>query len=416
MVKALTTDDGDRAARLVDGVLVLDGFLEDDPTVLAVLKEANDGLESGVHTLLGMGARLAELGRTTLDTAGFERVVSGLADEFGETVADAVTRITTTADELVGEENGTLSVLLRQVRNDLASQLETLFDEDSKTSALARMEVVFATAAETHARSLKKAFDPTNDDSPLGRMRADLLATVSTQCGLVLTQLTELASGLSAQQARNDTMKLTAIKGFPYEDQVHAQLERMAIAHGDLARQTGHEPGTTGRWVGDEVVELAAQDTNGRRVAMTFEAKHQALTLRKTNEELDLALTNREAAVAVAVFASQGQAPTSIPFSFHRDKAVCVYDPDDGDERALWLAYMWARMVARRSIETLPEDVDIAEADGAIVVACEALGRITTVKGYHTKARNSIDLAASELDAMRGEVDRALGRVRTALG
>lgn len=96
---------------------------------------------------------------------------------------------------------------------------------------------------------------------------------------------------------------------------------------------------------------LAGEDTGGRRVAVAFEMKNQRLTLPGIRQELERAVENRDAVVAVAVFASSDQAPSTLSVSTHGDKAVCVYDPDDGDERSLALAFMWARMTARRTIE-----------------------------------------------------------------
>lgn len=384
-------------ARIEDGQLVLDGFVESDDAVLAVLKEVED-LEAAVSMLLELGARAQRVTAATLDSLVVERTFERLISGFDLSLAGAL--------EQIGE-----------VTSGVVDELEAVFDEDSKTSAQARIEKAIATGAAAHLTSLRKVLDPASEDSPLARLKAEILASVSTQLGLVLKQLSELASGLSAEAARNEAMKLTAIKGFPYEDQVHAVLEGIATSHGDLARQTGHEPGATGRKVGDEVVELAPEDTGGQRVAITFESKHQPLTLRKIHEELDLAIDNREASAAVAVFACQAQAPTSVPFSFHGDRAICVYDPDEGDDGALWLAYMWARWTALRSIErTENEERDLDEAEAAIAEASQALARVTTIKTALTRARNGIDQAGPEVEALRDELQAALGRLRLALG
>ena len=80
--------------------------------------------------------------------------------------------------------------------------------------------------------------------------------------------------------------------------------------------------------------------------------------MRKTMAELDEALCNRDALAAIAVFRSQEQAPTSVPFQHFDDKAIVVFDPDDEDESALRLAYMWARWTVRKGL-AVSEEVEI---------------------------------------------------------
>ena len=67
-------------------------------------------------------------------------------------------------------------------------------------------------------------------------------------------------------------------------------------------------------------------------------------------EELDAALANRDALAAIAVFSAQDEAPTSVPFHHTGNKAIVVFDAEDGDDSALRLGYMWARWVVRREL------------------------------------------------------------------
>ena len=120
-------------------------------------------------------------------------------------------------------------------------------------------------------------------------------------------------------------------------------------------------PGVAGTQKGDEIVTLNPDDANGYEARFALEAKSRKLTMRNTLKELDDALENRDALAAIAVFTTQEQAPTSVPFHYAGNKAIVVLDKEGVDDAALRLAYMWARWVVRRELCGAPADeLDIA--------------------------------------------------------
>ena len=148
----------------------------------------------------------------------------------------------------------------------------------------------------------------------------------------------------------------TTAKGFDYEDVVDECLGFLAAGYGDLAEVTATQSGSRASHVGDEVVTLNRDDTHGAEARFVLEMKNRPLNMRKTMAELDEALANRDALAAVAVFRSQEQAPTAVAFQHFDDKAIVVLDPDDGDDSALRLAYMWARWTVRKQLTVSDQD------------------------------------------------------------
>ena len=105
------------------------------------------------------------------------------------------------------------------------------------------------------------------------------------------------------------------------------------------------------------------------------------------------------------MFRSQEQAPTSVPFQHFDDKAIVVLDPDDGDDSALRLAYMWARWTVRRGLATgEQEGLDLERIHCLLDDAARALERHTAIKRFHTQAKKSIDQAAEQVRDLVGEV------------
>ena len=197
---------------------------------------------------------------------------------------------------------------------------------------------------------MKGLITPEIDDSPIGRLKKELVDTMQREVGDVADEVRRVTEHLGIVDATADAYEHTTAKGFDYEDFVDECVGELAAGYGDLAACTANEPGSCASKVGDEVVTLNRDDTHGVEARFTLEMKNRTLNMRKTLAELDQALANRDALAAIAVFRSQEQAPTSVPFQYNDDKAIVVLDPDDGDESALRLAYMWARWTVRRRL------------------------------------------------------------------
>ncbi len=402
------------AVRISGGDVIINGLVEDDPGVVALVEEALDP-DRAVRACLQIGARASIVAGASLDSLEMEKVFGELVDGFGATVGEAVAQIVGTAEGLVDEEDGPFPLMLRQLKGDLATQLDALFDPDSKSSALARMEKVFADAASLHTKSMKAVLDPSDEKSPLGQWKAEVLGTVREQVGLVLTQVTEMAAATAASQTQAKTFALTAVKGQTFEEDLHPVIAELAARHGDLAEHVGAQSGSAGTKRGDEVVHINEADTGGRSCAIVFEAKDRKLGMRKIMDELDEAIENRAAACAVAVFAHPAQSPTAVPFTYSGNKGIVVLDSDTPSAQALELAYMWARWEARKALAADVDALDVARIEAAICDAHRALARVSTVRRCHTTAKKQIDQAAAEVDALVCDVETTLAAVRLEL-
>jgi hypothetical protein len=415
MVQALQIEqEGRTAVRVEHGLVLIEDLVEDDPGVVALVDAASDPA-GAVRACLQIGARATTAAGASLDTLVVEKAFDELTSGFSATVTDAVTRIVGTTEGLVDSESGPLPAMLGEIKGQLNTQLDALFDPESKSSALARMEVVFADAATLQARSVRAVLDPADEQSPLGRWKAEVLAVLREQVGLVLGQLTEVAASVAAGDARAEAFRLTALKGQSFEDELHPLISALASRHGDLAEHVGHQGGAAGNKRGDEVVTLSEDDTGGRACAFVFEAKHRKLSMRKIMAELDEAMDNRAAAAAIAVFAEPGQSPTAVPFTYFANKAIVVLDPDAPNAQTLELAYMWARWVARKALEIETSALDVDRIEAIMSDARRGVARISSIRRCHTTAKRQIDAASCEVDALISDVDGALSALALEL-
>jgi hypothetical protein len=393
---------------VADGVVYVRELEEHDPEVVRVVAESEDSV-AAIRQCLRIGARALRAAHVTVDVDVIERSFQALETRFESRVTDAVDEIARTTSDLLDEDNGALTGTLSAFRAEFDQLLGDTFDASSKLSVITKIE-------ELVLCTMKGLITPEIDDSPIGRLKKELVDTMQREMGDVADEVRRVTEHLGIRDATADAYEHTTSKGFDYEDVVDECVGALAAGYGDLAACTGNESGSCASKVGDEVVTLNRDDTHGVEARFTLEVKNRTLNMRKTLAELDQALANRDALAAIAVFRSQEQAPTSVPFQYNDDKAIAVLDPDDGDDSALRLAYMWARWTVRRRLAVGEQPgLDLERIAGLLEDACRALERHTAIKRFHTQARKSIDQAGEQVNDMVGEVHDTLDDLEAEL-
>lgn len=406
----ITPDHHEPTVTISDGMLLLYGFTEPDPEVVRAI-EAHQDPELAVHACLQIGARALRATQATLDTGIVEKAFAGLVAGLDKAASDHVEKVITSTDALVGDDNGAVPALLRSILDEAAGKVAGLFDPDSRSSAVAVLREAFENAAVEHLSATRRALDPDNGDSPLGRWKTEVTDMLHQQLGLVLTQITEVAAAVAA---RAEGRALTSVKGFDLEERLHLAVSQIACRYGDLAEQVGTASGAKGSKVGDETVRLNPDDTGGQPLAVVFEAKARRLSMTRTLDELERALANRQAQAAVAVFDHAANAPTCVPFTYFDNKAIVVLD-DATDDRVVELAYLWARTHAREAAAGPGDGLDPARMGEAIGDIGRALQKASVIRRGLSSAGNGIRQAGEQLDAMDLDITEALARLRRML-
>lgn len=393
---------------VADGVVYVRELDESDDEVVRIVAESDDPVAAVSHCLR-VGARALRAAHVSVDVDVIERSFGELEARFGARVSDAVDEIARASSGLLDAEDGALTGTLASFHGELEQLLGDTFDADSKSSVLANIEqLVLAT--------MKGLITPEIADSPIGRLKAELVDTVQREVGEIAEEVRRVTDHLGILDATDEVYEQTTAKGFDYEDLVDECVATLAAGYGDLAEVTAKQSGSNASLVGDEVVTLNRDDTHGTEARFVLEMKNRALNMRKTMAELDEALCNREALAAIAVFRSQDQAPTAVPFAHFDDKAIVVLDPDDEDDSALRLAYMWARWIVRKGLAIGEEsEIDLERVRCLLDDASRALERHTAIKRFHTQAKKSIDQAADQVRDLVGDVHESLEALDTEL-
>ena len=218
---------------------------------------------------------------------------------------------------------------------------------------------------------------------------------VSAEVERLLALLSERISGIADLSRMR--AQVSAAVGLGFEASIAPALDACFAPFGDELEATGATPGVADEKTGDYVVTLNPRDIGGRERRIVFELKRrrQRPSLQAALKELDRAMLNRDAQVAVMVFAHRSQAPLQGKClrAFHGNRVMVVWDPEGepGSELALEVAAQLARTLA---IAAEREDLTLDRA-----LLAERLDAITNVIERGSAIKRGISTARRGLKA-----------------
>ena len=409
---------GDRVA--------VDGLVIDDECAVRLVREREEGGDDPVKTVVDaveIGARVLDREQAGANAefvkTEFEKAATELNSQFTDRAREVAEFFNTRVDQVFGPENG-----------HLQRELEKLFSDGSATSVQNRVREL---VQETMARSredLMKQFSSADGANPLAEFKAGVIRTLSAA---EERQLEAQRLQLEAQQKQLEKMgqleqqlqalrlekeKLEEVeaerergtaKGRTFEEAVADAVDAIAVAQGDVAEAVGDLKEATGK-VGDVVVSIDA--CNGpARGRIVIEAKDRRLSPRDALNELDRALVERSADVALLVVPSDDEVPSKMQQlrEYNGDKVIVVYEPEGGS-LALEVAYRLARtrVLMKRSDA---EGIDASAVSDTAERALAALTEERRIKNQLTGAKTGIDKAYSMVEDMSARVRSLLQEI-----
>jgi len=400
---------GEPTATIESGELVLDGFHERDPQVLALAKEA-ENLDALVHDLLAVGGRALTAAQATTDVAVVEKAFGDMTSTFTRGLDDFTDELEVKTKELLDGDDGALPRSFGEFKANLEELLGDTFDPDSKQSVIATFEQVMRNSTVDHLKAMRALIDPDNDESPLGRYRSEIVKSVEKETAKLQKAVDELKTQLAVDETKARMFELTTKKGFTFEDELEASLIEICQPHGDIAERVGGTPGARGK-KGDFQINLNPDDSAGQDVCFTLEAKNQQKSLRDILKELDGCIANRGALAGIAVFAKHEQCPGESPFQAYGNRALVVFDPNEQTDLALRLAVAWGRWVVRRQLSADTDSIDLDRIGSLIDCARQAMRTQSTIDRALTTSANKIGEAKGHLASLVAGVEAVLASI-----
>ncbi len=389
-------ESGNRDRVTVAGATVRIESLVLEDAVLADLVRRSDDPVGLIERIIAVGTRgVASMG-ATLDLADVEARIRQTARE---TSAASEARVA----EMLTEARVAITRLLDPTAKDsftsttieeFAAWRDGLFErfdperESSHTGrTIAAVASLLGPGGALESR-LTEALDPNRSGSGMGQI-ADLLER----------RIGEIRELVAEERGRTEEAERGTMKGFEYEDEIEEALRSCARQMGATVERTSKTPGGIDRVVGDFVVEF---DT-GVRVAIEAKNKRN-LSLTGSSgilEELDLAMSNRDATVAICVSKDPDAFPREVgPINVY-GRRVLVSDPGDGT--MVWVALRWARQLAAQSSSSTLEFDAQAVRDG-LQRLNQLAERFRSNRSHLTQIKSSVVAVHESLGDMRRDL------------
>ena len=387
---------GDGAPR----TLVVEHLVIDDPEVLHVLgRYPEDEHGAVVAHMLAVGARgLRSMGLSVglddIDSRvrrSFEEAATRAQVALAEALQDIVDRATHELDpQRIDSAAGQTLGELDRWRRQLLDGLDPERPESHPGRLLSMLEETVGEHGALELR-IRQLLDPHGSDSASAALATALTA-----------RLAEVRDLIAEDRGRRQEAARGTQKGVEFEDVLETRLRELAAVHGWWVERTSAAAGAlhADSKVGDLVVHLDDQ------TRIVVEAKTTArITLtgpRGILSELDRAMVNRRADMAVCVSAEDAF-PTEVgAFGVYGDRILTV---DDGTGAMLAVALRWARFsLAMKSDRSATDEVDREAVAERLQRIRGLIKRFSGTKRSLTQISNSVDEVRQSLDVIRVDV------------
>jgi len=252
---------------------------------------------------------------------------------------------------------------------------------------------------------LQAALDPDADGTPTNRLKLQLIERIDS-----------LRDKLVEEAGAQEERQLSPRKGEDFENTVAEMLDDTVYRTNDSVRHTGTKEGDTGEKVGDHVITLGE---TGQRIVI--ESKSEAdYNEPKIRDQLNRALENRSADVAIFVSESESYVPNKVGYFQEFDKqrlAVCLSedDDDDLDRGFLQVGLNWARMRAIEERVDTGTSLDPETVQARVENVRQRVEQVSEVKKKCSSITDTAEQIKSELDELRDDVTDDLNQITAEL-
>jgi hypothetical protein len=335
----LPLDDPVPAVRAIDDRLVIERLEVHDAGAARVVREQAKKKRSPAETVsraIEIGARLIESEGTAANVdyvrAELERQLRPFAERLGGVIEE-------------GQE-------------EFAERLASNFDSERSGSVQQQIREMLITAMEHQRTQLAKQFSAQDGANPLADFKQGVVRAVQssqeaqlreraedrTRIEALTEEVTALRERLGAKEELEAEQSRGTAKGRDFEERVHALLDEIATARGDVAHHVGDQAGETRGKKGDTVIELGA-GTGPCLAKIAFDPKDSQLTRPRAWEVLNGSLDDRGADYAVLVVATEENVPakTHSLVEYEGNKLIVAVDREEPERNILEAAYGIAR-------------------------------------------------------------------------
>lgn len=289
--------------------------------------------------------------------------------------------------------------LMKNLENQskgIKDTIEKTLDIESNSSSLGKMRILFEDYFDKRKGKIGDLLSPFEDDSPIKKLKDEIFKKIQ-----------DLRDELMKEKTVGEMTEKTTLKGGKFEEVVLESIEDFCSEYEDKVIFVGENLGKTNK-IGDIAVDIDG-DENKRVI---IECKDSSsYSHKKTIDEINDAIKNRNAKFGIFLFKSQSQIPSALePMKITNDYIITSFD-----NYGLYFAFRVARLFVERGTKdkqkTIPIDEIQKEVEGLKI-------KLLDFKNIHTKLTqidNASDYIKENIERIKKDIENGLSSIKELL-
>ncbi|MCK5283503.1 MAG: hypothetical protein KAK00_08925 [Nanoarchaeota archaeon] len=328
--------------------------------------------------------------------------------------------------EYFDKKNGKLQEIMGDYFDNDAGKIKKLldksFDIDNKNSAFSRLLKEIKENTDIEEEKIQELLDSTKTDSPLKLLKEQIFEKFKNLKEEDLKGLDEKLKAMREDELkdiRDEVLRQKAIeeekdkgtqKGYDFEENVYELLEEISSFYEDKICQVGGVYSGRGK-VGDICVDLDC-NANKKIVIECKDSSSYKGSTKKTLDEINKAIKNRNAKFGIFVFAKKDQMPPSLrPIKITDTYIVTCFEKEN-----LYIAYRLAKILLSKNKDNNNVEIDFAKVTKELVKIEEKLADIDTMQGKASNIINSGEYIRSNLGLLQSHIESGIDVLKILFG
>ncbi len=313
---------------------------------------------SAFETILRLGSEVLRFSSNSLELERMTSVTQSLTKHLEENSKETISVIDSAVQQLVNPKDGVIIKAANDTIERTRESIGSLFVGDNAlvpTEVVRKVDEKLENFAKEMHRVISQAsvniggnLSLDSEKSPLRALKADIFQATQEMNRSIGDRLEDLRLKLEVLDARKVVISNSTKKGIPFEEAIYEVCAQLSTASGDEAVHTGATVGTIKNCKkGDFTILINKQVTKGQSVKIVIETKSMQLSREEWRKELDTAVLNRGADIAVAVVQNVDQMPNKSRINLADPNQLFVaFDPTNDDPAVLMCILNYAKAVA----------------------------------------------------------------------
>lgn len=276
---------------------------------------------------------------------------------------------------------------------DIKDMIEKTLDIENNSSSLGKMRVLFEDYFDKRKGKISDLLSPFEDNSPIKKLKEEIFKKIQ-----------DLRDELIKEKSKEEIMEKTTLKGGNFEEVVLESIEDICSEYEDKINFVGENMGKTNK-TGDITIDINGDDN--KRVII--ECKDSiAYSHKKTLDEINDAIENRNAKFGIFLFKSQSQIPSALaPMKITNNYIVTSFD-----NYGLYFAFRVARLFVERSVEAKQKTIPIGEIQKEIDELRMKLLDFKNISTKLTQINNASDYIQENIDRLKKDIEKGLSSIK----